>query len=604
MRKKIKVSDYIVSFLENLGVEYIFLISGGGIGHLVDSVGRAKKLKYICNHHEQACSMAAEAYGRLRGLGVCLVTTGPGGTNTLTGVAGAWLDSIPMLVVAGQVNLEATVSGSGVKGLRQLGDAEVNMVDIVKPITKYSVMVTDPHEIKYHLQKAVHLAKSGRPGPVFLEVPFNIQGSYIDPGKMKSFEPPHKEIDTLQLKTLVSKTLERLKTTERPVLLAGNGIRLAGAADDFLKLVNLIKIPVLSSFAGYDLIPSTNPFYMGRPSTYGQRAANFIIQNSDFLLSIGSRMNSRIVTHNYSAFAREAFKVVVDVDPAELQKPTVRPDIAINYDAREFIQEMIRQLKQKPLEIDVASWMQYCTRLNKKYPIVLPQYWKEKKYVNSYCFIDRLSRFLRSGEVIVLADGTACTCTYQAFKVKSGQRIILNSGCAAMGYGFPASIGACFANNKKPVICIEGDGSLQLNIQELQTVKHHKLPIKLFVYSNDGYVSVKAAQDVYTDGRHTASDAKSGVTCPDLIKVAKAYGLKAIRIRNNSEIDEKIREVLSYPGPVVCGIRMDPNQPLFPKLLPERRPDGSFLAKPLEDMYPFLRREEFLENMIIKPWEG
>src|SRR3989344_6399987 len=245
MQKKIKVSDYIVSFLENLGVEYIFLISGGGIGHLVDSVGRAKKLKYICNHHEQACSMAAEAYGRLRGLGVCLVTTGPGSTNTLTGVAGAWLDSIPMLVVAGQVNLDTTVSGSGVKGLRQLGDAEVNMVDIVKPITKYSVMVTDPHEIKYHLQKAVHLAKSGRPGPVFLEVPFNIQGSYIDPGKMKSFEPPYKEIDTLQLETLVSKTLERLKTTERPVLLAGNGIRLAGAADDFLELVNLIKIPVL-----------------------------------------------------------------------------------------------------------------------------------------------------------------------------------------------------------------------------------------------------------------------------------------------------------------------------------------------------------------------
>jgi acetolactate synthase I/II/III large subunit len=604
MRKKIKVSDYIVSFLENLPVEHIFMMSGGGIGHLVDSVGRAKKLKYICNHHEQVCSMAAEAYGRLRGLGVCLVTTGPGGTNTLTGVAGAWLDSIPMLVVAGQVNLETTVSGSGVKGLRQLGDAEVNMVDIVKSITKYSVMVTDPHEIKYHLQKAIHLAKSGRPGPVYLEVPFNIQGSYIDPGKMKSFDPPYKEIDTLQLKRLVSKTLERLKTAERPVLLAGNGIRLAGAADDFLKLVNLIKIPVLSSFAGYDLIPSSNPFYVGRPSTYGQRAANFIIQNSDFLLSIGSRMNSRIVTHNYSAFAREAFKVVVDVDGAELQKPTVRPDIAINYDAREFIQEMIRQLKQKSLKMNVAAWMQYCTRLNKKYPMVLPQYWKEKKYVNSYCFIDRLSHFLRPGEVIVLADGTACTCTYQAFKVKSGQRIILNSGCAAMGYGFPASIGACFANNKKRVICIEGDGSLQLNVQELQTVKHHKLPIKLFVFSNDGYVSVKSAQDYYTDGRHTASDAKSGVTCPDLIKVAKAYGLKAIRIRNNSEIDQKIREALSYPGPVVCDIQMDPYQTLFPKLLPDHRPDGSFLAKPLEDMYPFLHREEFLENMIIKPWEG
>lgn len=604
--KKIKLSDYVVSWLEEKGVKDVFMISGGGIMHLVDSVGRAKKLKYVCNHHEQASAIAAEAYARLNGMGVCVVTTGPGGTNTLTGIAGAWLDSIPMLAIAGQVNVKTTVAGTNSKGLRQLGDQELNLVDIAKPITKYAVTVQDPLEIRYHLEKAFFLAKSGRPGPVWVEIPLDVQGVFIDPKRLKTFIPPedrNARSNKEHLEKLVSKVIKKLRSSERPVFFAGNGIRISGAEKEFLAVTKLLGIPVLSSFAGYDLIPSSHPLYMGRASTVSQRAANFIIQNADFLLTVGSRLNLRIVTYNYRAFAREAFKVVVDIDKAELRKPTIKPDIAVNFDAKDFLREMISQLEKEPIKRGISDWMAYCRRLNKKYPIVLPKYWKEKKYVNSYCFTDRLSEHLKPNDIIVLADGTACTCTYQTFKVKEGQRIIVNSGCAAMGYGFPASIGACFAHGKKPVVCIEGDGSLQLNIQELQTVKHYDLPIKLFVYNNDGYLSIKITQDTYMAGRHVASDAKSGVSCPDLMKVARAYGIKAVRMRNNKEIDARIKEVLAYKGPVVCEVMMDPNQPLTPKLTADRRPDGSILAKPLEDLYPFLPREEFMENMFIKPWE-
>ena len=602
--KKVKVSDYIMDCIADIGVWEIFLISGGGSMHLVDSLGKNKRLKYVCNHHEQASAIAAEAYARLRGdMGVCLVTSGPGGTNAVTGLMGAWLDSIPVLFISGQVNTNATVA-STVLPLRQLGDQETNIIEMVKSVTKYAVMVTDPYDIKYHFEKAIHLAKEGRPGPVWLDIPLNVQGSYIEEDKLKIFSTSEIDIalDRRVLKSQVTETIRRLKIAKRPVLFVGNGVRLAGAAKKILDLVRILKIPVLSSFAGYDLIDSSNRYYVGRASTFGQRAANFILQNADLLLSVGSRLNYRITTYNPKAFAREAFKIVVDVDDAELRKPTVKSDIAMRADAKEFIEEMIHQIKT-PLKNNINSWFEYCRDLNKKYPVVLPQYWKEQRYVNSYCFIDALSDSLRSDDVIVLSDGTACVCTYQAFRVKQGQRVILNSGCAAMGYGLPASIGACFAHRKKRTICIEGDGSLQLNIQELQTIKHYNLPIKLFVYSNDGYLSIKTTQDTYMDKRRVASDSGSGVTCPDIVKIAKAYGLKTERIMNNREIKQKIKEVLGYPGPVVCDIVMDPEQPLIPKLRGEKKADGSIVSKPLEDLYPFLDREEFKNNMIIPVWK-
>lgn len=606
--KKIKLSDYIVKFIERLGVKHVFLISGGGNIHIIDSIGNSKNIEYVCNYHEQACATAAESYARITGnIGVCVVTTGPGGTNAITGMLGAWLDSIPMLIISGQVKRE--LMGSG-KGMRQLGDQEINIIDIVKPISKYAVTVMDPSEIRYHFEKAVYLAKTGRPGPVWIDVPLDVQGSFIDPKKLKPFDQnkiirPY-ETNRNLLKKQVAQTLEKLRYSKRPVLYAGNGIRLAGAAREFLKLVDMLKIPVLTSYAGYDLIPSSHPYYFGRGHAFGQRAANFILQNSDFLLSIGARLDVRTIGFTYKAFAREAYKVMVDIDKGELNKFILSPDLKVNFDSKEFIDEMIKQLKQRPLKININDWLKYGRDLNDKYPAVPKKYWKDKKYVNPYCFIETIGKYLKQNELIVLSDGVgALNCMYQAFYVKSGQRIILNNGCAQMGYGLPAAIGVAFAvNKKKRIICFEGDGSLQLNIHELQVMKHHNLPIKLFIYSNDGYLSIRNTQNNLFAGKHVASDSKSGVSAPDFVKIAKAYGFKAIRINNHAEMEVKIKRVLKESGPIVCDINSARELMLSPKLITKKRPDGQFESPPLEDMGPFLPRDEFEKNMIIPLWKG
>ncbi len=605
--KKIKVSDYIVKFLEDMGVKHIFLISGGGNIHLIDSIGNSKKIKYICNHHEQASATAAEAYARVTGnIGVCVVTTGPGGTNAITGVLGSWLDSIPMLIISGQVKRELLSAG---KGVRQLGDQEINIVDIVKPITKYSVTVMDPNEIHYHFEKAVYLAKTGRPGPVWVDVPLDIQGSFIDLKELKPFDPneivlPHKT-DRKLLEKQVEQTLEKLRNSKRPVLYAGNGIRLAQAAKEFLKLVDLLKIPILTSYAGYDLIPSSHRYFFGRGHAFGQRAANFILQNSDLLLSVGARLDVRTIGFTYKAFARGAYKIMVDIDKSELDKFILSPDLKINFDAKDFIGEMTRQLKKSPLKLNIKEWLGYGRRLNKKYPVVLQEFRREKRYVNPYYFIEVIGKHLKQNELIVVSDGVgALNCMYQAFYVKPNQRVILNNGCAQMGYGLPAAIGVAFAvNKKKRVICFEGDGSLQLNIHELQVMKHHNLPIKLFIYSNDGYLSIRNTQNNLFAGKHVAVDSKSGVSAPDFVKIAKAYGFKAIRINNHAEMEEKIKRVLNEPGPIVCDINSVRELILTPKLMARRTPDGQFESPPLEDMGPFLPRDEFKANMIISLWK-
>ncbi len=607
MENKIKVSDYIVRFVESLGVKHVFLISGGGNIHLIDSIGKSKKIKYVCNYHEQACATAAEAYARISGIGVCVVTTGPGGTNAITGMLGAWLDSIPMLVISGQVKRELLGTG---KGVRQLGDQEINIVDIVKPITKYAITVMDPNEIRYHLKKAVYLAKNGRPGPVWVDIPLDIQGSFINLKKLKQFDKdeikPSHETDRKLLEKQVGKILEKLRNSKRPVLYAGNGIRLAQATKEFLKVVDLLKIPVLVSYAGYDLIPSSHSYFFGRGHAFGQRAANFILQNSDFFLSIGARLDVRTIGFTYKAFARKAYKVMVDIDKEELNKFILSPDLKVNFDAKDFIVEMTRQLKKRPLKLNIKDWLAYGVRLNKKYPVVLPEFRKEKRYVNPYYFIEVIGKLLKQNELIVVSDGVgALNCMYQAFYVKPNQRIILNNGCAQMGYGLPAAIGVAFAaNKKKRVICFEGDGSLQLNIHELQVMKHHNLPIKLFIYSNDGYLSIKNTQNNLFAGKHVAVNSKSGVSSPDFVKVAKAYGFKAIRINSHADMKEKIKRVLSQPGPIVCDINSVRELMLTPKLMARRTLDGQFESPPLEDMGPFLPRDEFKANMIIPTWEN
>src|SRR3989344_5349804 len=605
---KIRVSDYIFKYLEKIGVGHVFLMSGVGNIHLVDAAGKSKKVKYICNHHEQASTTAAEGYARLTGnIGVCIVTTGPGGTNAITGVAGSWLDSIPVLVISGQVKRELIGAG---RGVRQLGLQEINIIDMVKPITKYAEIVMEPNDIRYHLEKAYYWAKHGRQGPVWLDIPLDVQGAFVEENELRKFDPkeikPIQQTDKKVLKKLVSETLEKLRKSERPVLYAGNGIRLTSAEKEFLELVSLLKIPVLASYVGYDLIPSSHPYFFGRAHLLGQRAANFIVQNSDFLLSIGARLDILTIGFTYKAFARAAYKIVVDIDKNELEKFTITPDLKINFDAKEFILEMIRQLKLKPLNLEIDKWLEYGLKLNKKYPNVQPQFWKEKKYVNPYCLVETISKkYLKPNELVVVSNGVGpLNCSYQAFYVKPGQRIILNLGSSQMGYGFPAAIGVAFAaNGEKRVICFEGDGSLQLNVHELQTVKHYNLPIKIFVYSNGGYLSIRNTQNALFNGKYVASDPESGVSCPDYFKVGKAYGIKTVRMKNHRDMERKIKEVLEYPGPILCDINAIRDLMLTPRLMTQKKPDGTFMSPTLENMYPFLSDEEFKQNMLIPLWE-
>lgn len=602
----INVSDLIFDFLYRKSVRHVFVLSGGGNIFMVDALGRSK-LTYVCNHHEQACATAAEAYSRLTGnMGVSLVTSGPGGTNAITGVAGAWLDSIPTLTLSGQVRTDIL----GTKdGMRQLGPQEINIIDIVKPITKYAVSVTDPYEILFHLEKAWHAAKSGRPGPVWLDIPLDIQGVMVDPAKLKKYKPGTAkrtyDTDEKKLTRLVKEILTRLENSKRPVLYAGHGIRLADAHKDFLTLVSLLRIPVVTSYVGYDMLPSNHPYFFGRAHSMGQRAGNFIVQNSDFFLSVGARLDLLTIGFTYKAFARAAYKVVVDIDKTELMKKTISVDMPINYDAKQFISEMIRQLRTRPMKIDISQWLQYGKRLHAKFPNVDRHAKHGKSYINPYHFIDVIGKkYLTPGEIIVESDGVGpLNCMYQAFYVKRGQRIILNLGLAQMGYGLPAAIGAAFATrHRKRIVCFEGDGSLQLNIHELQVAKHYNLPIKLFVYSNDGYLSIQNTQDGLFNGRHVASDGKSGVSCPDFVKVGCAYGIKSIRIHNHKDMEAKIRYALSYPGPILVDLHALRNLKVTPKLQTKKLPNGKLVSPTLEDMAPFISDKEMKELMMIPLW--
>ena len=595
----IKVSDYIFNRLVEYGVRDIFMISGGGAMHLVDSVGKNKKLNYYCPHHEQAAAIAAEGYTRASGkMGVVVVTSGPGGTNTLTGVIGQWLDSIPCLYLSGQVKFETTIASCPDLKLRQLGDQEINIVDIVKPVTKYAVMVTDPKTIRYHLEKAIYLAKAGRSGPVWLDIPLNVQSTMVDESKLKGFTPPAEKKDAA-LSAKIDKIVKLLAKAERPVIIAGHGIRLAGAQEAFLKLIERLRCPVLTTFNGFDLVPSDHELFIGRIGTIGDRAGNFALQNADLVISIGSRNNIRQVSYNWKSFARAAKKVIVDIDLAELKKPTVKPDLSINADAAVFISE----LAKRKVPAKWADWLKWCREREIKYPVVLEEYKKDHGLVQPYYFIQELTKQLNRDDVVVAGNGTACVTLFQAGIVKAGQRMFWNSGCASMGYDLPAAIGAAIASGKGRVICLAGDGSLQMNIQELQTLSYHQLPVKLFVLDNCGYVSIKQTQDSFFGGHRVASCPETGVSCPDISKVSAAYGLATQRIVDQKDLAGQIKAALNSSGPLVCDVKLQPDYTFMPKLSSEKRPDGKIVSKPLEDMFPFLDREEFKYNMIVPEWQ-
>ena len=597
-----KLTDYVFTFIAELGVKDVFAVCGGAAMHLVDSLGKSEDLNYIATQHEQAAAMAAEAYARISGKpGVALVTSGPGGTNTITGVCGAWIDSIPTIFISGQVTSDTLIGNTG---LRQFGIQEANIVELVRPITKYAVTVTDPKMIRYHLQKAVFLATTGRPGPVWLDVPLDIQGQLINLDELVSFTPeddPQKDKEQI-LNEQVVKCITMLKKAKRPVLICGYGIRLSKGEKEFSQLVEKLKIPVISSWTASDLIPTDNELYVGRSGIFGDRAGNFTVQNSDLLLIIGSRMSVPQVGYNYSTFARKAKKIMVDIDEAELTKPSIKPDLPINADSREFIVRMISRLEKEVITLPVDDWLQKCSNWKRKYPVALPEYKESREGVNSFYFVDLLSQKLDENAVVVTDMGSSFTCTMQTFKTKQGQRLFTSSGHASMGFGLPGAIGACFANDKKKTICISGDGSLQMNIQEFQTLVHYDLPILLFVLNNKGYLTIKLMQQNHF-GRYIGSDPESGYSCPDIIKVATAYGIKAERVRNHDELHSRIDQILAEPGPFVCEIIMPEDQPLIPRVSSLKKPDGTIISKPLEDLFPFLDRKEFSENMCIDPVE-
>ena len=600
----IKVSDYIVKRLAEYGVKHIFMITGGGAMHLNDSVGKCKDIEYICNHHEQASAIGAEGYARSSGkLAVVVVTSGPGGTNTLTGVIGQWLDSVPVLYISGQVKQETTIESCREIGLRQLGDQEINIIDIVRPVTKFAAFVKKPQDIRRLLEKSLYIATHGRPGPVWLDIPLDVQGAMMDENTLSVYDKREDEIavDKEKLRQNISLVIELLKKSERPVFLAGQGIRISGVQQLFLDMVEKTGIPVVSSFCGFDLIPTDHPLFMGRIGTVGSRSGNFTLQNADVLISVGSRNNIRQISYNWNSYARAAKKVIVDIDAAELKKPTIQPDIAIHSDAGVFLRELGLQLQETRLP-RWKSWQEWCRERKAKYSPVLPEQRQSAELVNPYYFIEVLTGLLPDDAIVVAGNGTACVVLFQAGKVKSGQRMFWNSGCASMGYDLPAAIGACFANGKKSVICLAGDGSLQMNLQELQTVAHNKLPVKLFVLSNNGYISIRQTQDAFFESRYVGCDSRSGVSFPDITKVAAAYGLPTAVIEGHQNMKETITAVLQDEGPLVCDVQLSSDYKFEPKLSSERKPDGRIVSKALEDMYPFLERGEFRSNMLIPEW--
>ncbi|MCY2993456.1 MAG: thiamine pyrophosphate-binding protein [Planctomycetota bacterium] len=598
----VKLSDYVIRFIADLGVKHVFMLPGGGAMHLDDSLGRCQEIEYICNLHEQACAISAEAYGRATNhLGVAVVTSGPGGTNALTGVAGAWLASTPCLIISGQVKC-ADMKGS--TGVRQRGPQEVDIVSMVAPITKYAVTVIDPQTIRYHMEKAVALATSGRKGPVWIDLPLDVQATQICPEHLLGYGPEGRfdlSLSPADLSRRVADAIRILNEAERPVILVGNGVHHAGARSDFAELVEMLGIPVLTTWAASDLLPGTHPLFVGKPGTIASRAANFALQNSDCLLSIGARLDFDVTGFDQSKFARAARKVVVDVDPAEIKKLQMDVHVPVCADARDFIRELLRQRQNVP-SLDCRPWRDLCESWKQRYPVVLPEYWDQKEYVNTYVFATVLCEEMLGDDLVVPgSSGAGLDMFWMAYHAKPGQRAFSTGGLGAMGFGIPGSIGGCLAVGRKRTISVDGDGGFHMNIQELETVARLNLPIKYFVLNNQGYASIRTMQRNHFRGNLVGCDATCGLSLPDTVKVATAFGVTTKRIHDQTRLRESIREVLETPGPIVCDVMIDPQLVTSPRASSAVRPDGSMVSKPLEDLWPFLDRREFVSNMIIPP---
>ncbi|MFH1691080.1 MAG: thiamine pyrophosphate-binding protein [Candidatus Omnitrophota bacterium] len=594
-----RVCDYIAKFIYEKGTEDVFMLSGGGIMHLTDGLACHKELKIYCLHHEQSVSMAMEAYSRLIGkMGVGYFTTGPGATNAITGLAGAWLDSVPCLFISGQVKRREAIYTMGIPGIRQVGVQEINILPIVESITKYAVFVDKPEDIRFHLEKAYYLAREGRPGPVWLDIPLDVQGALVDPDSLRGFQEP----DGVQKENAfsVKEALDYLLSAKRPVILAGQGVRISGAIGPLLKLVEDYHIPVVTSFLGIDVIDSQHPCYAGRIGIKGDRAGNLTIQNSDCVLALGTSLPVAETGYEYDHFAREAKVIVVDIDMSSHQKKMIKIDLKIQADITVFLKKLACSSEDCLKAFD-RTWLSRCISWRQKYPVCLDEYTNAKDQVNIYFFIESLSTKLDKKDVVVTDTGSAFYAGSQGIKIKQGLRYVTSGGLVTMGYSLPAAFGLSVALGKKRVMCITGDGSFQQNIQELQSVMHYDLPVKIFVLNNQGYLSIRSSQNKYFQGRLIGEGETSGISFPDHKKIAKAYGMKFFRVKKNAELDKILDEVLQYDGPVFCEIMTPPEQLIVPTVSSEKRSDGSMCSKPLEDMFPFLERKEFLDNMIVAP---
>ncbi len=617
--KMVKVSDYIMNFLVELGIRDVFFVSGGGAMHMNDSLGSNPDLNAIAMLHEQGAAIAAEAYARIHkggrntGYSACLVTSGPGGTNAVTGVAGAWQDGTPVIFLSGQVKRADLV---GDQGIRQFGIQEIDILSIVKSITKYAVQIQKPEDIRYELEKAAALAAQGKPGPVWIDVPLDIQASMVEAESLcgyEGWERPTEKRNALREYTCfeedITNTINLFNRSKRPLLLLGHGIRLAGAVEDARRLYESMGVPVMTSWNGVDLIEDSHPLFYGRPGAIGHRSANFIQQNADFVLTIGSRLNLLATGYNYDSFLEKAVHVMVEIDANEMEKKSVHPQLKIQCDASAFV----RALWERRNELDVkiqdkgrwTEWISYCDSMKEKYPRFIPEQETREGYVSTYHLVDEISRQMRAEDIYQFtSSGTAVDISMQTFRIKWGQRAFLTKGLAAMGFDLPACIGSAVAAQtdamgKSRIVCTTGDGSIMMNIQELEVLKRLDLPVKIFVIDNKGYSMIYGSQNGNFKGRLTGCTAESGLTLPDIGRVAESFGLKAFRIENEERLSDQVKEVLEYEGPVVCTVNADITQKILPKQTNYMREDGQMASRPLEDMSPLLDREEMAENMLF-----
>ncbi len=642
-----KLSDYVADFLVNNGIDTVFGVTGGGAMHLNDSLGHKEGLHFIFNHNEQGSSVAAEGYTRLTGrLAAVNVTSGPGGTNAITGVLGGWLDSIPMFVISGQVKRETTTWATDIP-LRQLGDQEYQIVESVRNMTKYAVMVTDETEIAYHLEKALFLATKGRGGPVWIDIPLDIQAARIETDELKHFNgtQEERELLTAQVPSPVNEAtaddiLQKIAAAKRPLIFAGTGIRLGDSEEDFLDLVEKLGIPVVTAWNAHDTLPDTSPYFVGRPGTVGTRGGNFATENADLILVLGSRLNIRLISYNYKDWAKNAYKIVVDIDKNELNKPTISPDMKVHADVKDLMQALIREInagKYTKGNEEHKKWLEFSRSINEKYPAVLPEYSDTDKPLNPYVFVKSLFETMSEDDVCITGNGSACVIGFQAAVIKSKTRLFTNSGCASMGYGLPAALGAAvaltsadnrgkvfgkmyqvveqnFEQDKKDhrVICLDGDGSLMMNLQELQTIRENNLNLKLFVLNNNGYHSIRQTQNnLFHDGLVGVCKG-NGVSFPPFEKLADTFGFKYFKIdslKSNTldedgkvssdlELTTMLNAALIAEGPVLCEVVVSDEQIFSPKLSSKVLPDGKIVSPPIDDMFPFLDRDEYESNKL------